>query len=259
MKKVMAILLSAITILGMSIPVFADDRDEEKYTVQIMGDPLLISTNKAKDTYSNVVIKGKNIDLAEHGVVINNGKVMVPLKATAESLGFKVNVDENNNTVFLENEGINTSITVGEDKYYYSYSNGSYIACGKAVSVGASPMIIDNVIYVSIKVYNVFFNDQKAVGSFFCKTKDGQTIYVDNGDLATGWKLINDKWYFMNNDGVMQKGWIQSNGNWYYLNDNGEMVSNTVTPDGYTIDKNGRWNLEIPVITKYISTISRYI
>ena len=249
MKKVMVILLSSITLLGMSIPVFAADTDEGKYTIQIMSDqvesmdPALIATNTANDRSKNVTIKGKRINLGEHGVVINNGKVMVPLKVTAESLGFTVNVDDENKIVFLENDGIKTSITVGEDNYYYSYSNGSYIACGKSVSVGASPMIIDNTIYVSIKVFNIFFNDQNAVGSFWCRTKDGQTIYVDKGELTTGWKLIGNKWFLMNSDGIIQKGWAQSNGNWYYLNTDGEMAVNTITQDGYKVDENGRWDL----------------
>ena len=46
----------------------------------------------------------------------------------------------------------------------------------------------------------------------------------------------------MNNNGIMQRGWIETNGNWYYLSSNGEMAVGTVTPDGYKVDQNGKWN-----------------
>ena len=71
---------------------------------------------------------------------------------------------------------------------------------------------------------------------------------MDNGFIhlmesyQLGWKLINNKWYFMNNNGIMQRGWVQTNGNWYYLLNNGEMAVSTVTPDGYKVDQNGKWD-----------------
>ena len=108
--------------------------------------------------------------------------------------------------------------------------------------LGAEPIIEDNSVYVPINIYNFLFNDQKTVGSFLVRNKDGQWIYSLNGDLTNGWKLINNKWYFMNNNGVMQRGWIQTNGNWYYLLNNGEMALSTVTPDRYKVDQSGKWD-----------------
>ena len=40
----------------------------------------------------------------------------------------------------------------------------------------------------------------------------------------------------------MQRGWVQTSGNWYYLLNNGEMAVNRVTPDGYKVDQNGKWD-----------------
>lgn len=240
MKKVMLSLLSAITIIGMSVPVFAADIDSEKYTIQIMNEPILISTNIANDKENKVIIKGKNVDLGKLGVVINNGKVLVPLKVTAESLGFRVNIDKENKNASLDNDEIKTQIEIGHDLYYYESSHA--IGMTAPEQLGAAPVVIDNNIYVPITIYNLLLNDSKAIGSFLCKTKGEQTIYVENGELTTGWKLINNKWYFMNSNGIMQKGWVQTNSNWYYLYDNGEMASNTITPDGYNVDQSGKWD-----------------
>lgn len=47
-----------------------------------------------------------------------------------------------------------------------------------------------------------------------------------DGVMATGWQLINDKWYFFNEDGEMVEGWLQYKEKVYYLKANdGDMVS----------------------------------
>ncbi|MCI3010056.1 hypothetical protein FBD77_18940 [Clostridium butyricum] len=103
-------------------------------------------------------------------------------------------------------------------------------------------------------MYNILLNDSNAVGSFWARTNDGQWVYVDKGELAIGWKLIRNKWYFMNNSGIMENGWIQTNGNWYYLYDNGEMAIDTITPDGYKVDLNGKWDFGKKVSIDEIKT-----
>lgn len=70
--------------------------------------------------------------------------------------------------------------------------------------------------------------------------KEGKS-YIQNG-----WKLINNNWYYFDNNGYMKTGWIQdTNGKWYYLSQSGSMLSNTVTPDGYTLNQDGSWNTNI--------------
>lgn len=44
----------------------------------------------------------------------------------------------------------------------------------------------------------------------------------------------------------MVTGWQQIDGRWYYFNEKsdgfcGTMLSNTTTPDGYTVDGSGAW------------------
>lgn len=63
-----------------------------------------------------------------------------------------------------------------------------------------------------------------------------------------GWRFINNKWYYFNDNGYMKNGWIQDNSKWYYLSQSGDMLSDTVTPDGYTLNADGSWNISISKI-----------
>lgn len=68
------------------------------------------------------------------------------------------------------------------------------------------------------------------------------TSYMQNG-----WKSINNNWYYFDRNGYMKTGWIQdTNGKWYYLSQSGSMLSNTITPDGYTLNIDGSWDTNIP-------------
>lgn len=61
---------------------------------------------------------------------------------------------------------------------------------------------------------------------------DGQTFYLapesdgTRGQMVTGWKLIDGVWYYFNTDSDGTKGIL---------------LKNTVTPDGFSVDEEGRW------------------
>ena len=244
MKKLMIGLLTAVTIMGMSAQVFAADSfTHQSNPAHIIGSDIPVSNYAPKDVDINkVTISGKNIELGRNGVLIYKGKIMVPLKSTAESIGFKVEADKDNKIISLDNGKIKINLYVGTDEYFYSSNDPDTMVLEIMHKLGAETIKVDNVVYVPINFYNEIFNDKKTVGSFFVRDKDGQWVYSLNGELQTKWKLINNKWYFMNNNGIMQRGWTKSNGIWYYLLNNGEMAVNTVTPDGYKVDQNGAWD-----------------
>ncbi len=66
-------------------------------------------------------------------------------------------------------------------------------------------------------------------------------IFDQNGCMLTGWQNVDNAWYYLNADGAMATGWILDKGKWYYLGGNGVMLSNTTTPDGYKVGKDGAW------------------
>ena len=71
---------------------------------------------------------------------------------------------------------------------------------------------------------------------------------TEGTSYSIGWRQIDSKWYYFNANGYMETGWLSdTSGKYYYLNADGSMASNTVTPDGYTVDETGAW----------VSTISK--
>ena len=65
--------------------------------------------------------------------------------------------------------------------------------------------------------------NSKSVG---WKSIDGKRYYFDNnGYMKTGWIQYNSKWYYLDLHGIMQTGWIQVGGEWYYFNIDGDMKS----------------------------------
>ena len=74
--------------------------------------------------------------------------------------------------------------------------------------------------------------------------------FLDSGYMATGWVEVNGSKYYLfpNSDGWkgrMLTGWQWIDGNCYYLDKQGQnegaLYRNTTTPDGFTVDSEGRW------------------
>ncbi|MDW0114037.1 N-acetylmuramoyl-L-alanine amidase [Sporosarcina saromensis] len=63
---------------------------------------------------------------------------------------------------------------------------------------------------------------------------NGQWSYSENGNLITGWKNVDSKWYFMDNHALMKTGWVAIQGKWYFFNSNGAMKT------GWLFD-HGKW------------------
>ena len=60
-----------------------------------------------------------------------------------------------------------------------------------------------------------------------------------DGKMATGWVRDGSGWYYMNSAGVMQTGWLRDGNSWYYLSSGGSMVTGWLK-DG------GKWYLFSP-------------
>ncbi|MFF2448965.1 glucosaminidase domain-containing protein [Neobacillus sp. NPDC058068] len=65
------------------------------------------------------------------------------------------------------------------------------------------------------------------------KSLDGKWYYFNNDwSLQTGWLQTGGKWYYLNQAGVMQTGWVQTGGKWYYLNSSGAMQTGWLSTGG---------------------------
>lgn len=98
--------------------------------------------------------------------------------------------------------------------------------------------------------------------------------YNSDNKNYTGWIVSNSRWYYLNDEGILQSGWQNINGSWYlfhYTDDAtlgalevgwnnfngkwynlstvdddtmGRMYVDTTTPDGYRVGSDGSWNGE---------------
>lgn len=64
--------------------------------------------------------------------------------------------------------------------------------------------------------------------------------YSNQNSWYIGWQLINEKWYYFDNNGYMKTGWIQTDGKWYYMYENGSMAKDT-SINGYKLGSDGAW------------------
>ena len=88
--------------------------------------------------------------------------LMVPLRETAEALGFKVTWDKGKTLV--DNGTMHTTVTVGEDKYIVSTSVKGLDGTSAPFSLGAAPYLKDGVTYVPVTLFRPLLgNDPDAV------------------------------------------------------------------------------------------------
>lgn len=157
-------------------------------------------------------------------------------------------VSSNNSSVDLENitpgysqEEIQSS-SDRVNSFTNTFTGSSFGIAEKTDSKKKTESINKNeVASQQIMPENVIITSQQSTGKqgdFWGRTADGKWILIENNVPATGWKIVKNKWYYMNFDGVMQTGWLKDNGIWYYLKSNGEMAVNTII-DGYRINGSG--------------------
>lgn len=61
---------------------------------------------------------------------------------------------------------------------------------------------------------------------------DGAWSYIVSGKKVTGWKKLNNYWYYFDAYGTMKTGWVKYNGQWYYMLEDGRMKTGWVSYKG---------------------------
>ncbi len=135
-------------------------------------DELLTAPLTAKNTYS-VVVGNDTLDLENTSVYQSGKHYMIPVRKVAEKLGFKVEWNETDRGIFLDNGEVNTTIHIGTDSYYMASSKA--IGMSAPTALGAAPEIKDSVTYVPAEMFGVLYCNSNAV-SF----KDGTITIQPN-------------------------------------------------------------------------------
>lgn len=82
-------------------------------------------------------------------------------------------------------------------------------------------------------------------------------FFTATSAFAGNWKNESDGWkYYKNSSTYLTSQWfLDEDGCWYYLDSEGNMMTDTITPDGYTVKKDGSWNQKIAQVERYAHTI----
>lgn len=73
--------------------------------------------------------------------------------------------------------------------------------------------------------------------------------WIENDSKVTGWKFINETWYYFNDDGSMFVGWLKDNEKWYKLSESGSMITGWIFDDGKWYYAKSSGELETNTIT----------
>ncbi|EHJ01900.1 cell wall binding repeat-containing protein [Clostridium sp. DL-VIII] len=96
--------------------------------------------------------------------------------------------------------------------------------------------------WVKTKLGWEFFDESgKQVKDSWIKVNDKWYLINKDGVMQTGWTNINETWYYLQSDGSMATGWTKSGDDWYYLQSNGSMATGWSNIDGshYYLKKSG--------------------
>ncbi len=109
-----------------------------------------------------------------------------------------------------------------------------------------SPVLTANAAWVNTAAGKKY--TQKASPGYVTGWKQiNQKWYYFNskGIMQTGWITVGSKTYFLKSDGSRQTGWLKSNGKFYYLNKNGVMQKNKWVDNRYlTADGSSAFGLK---------------
>lgn len=103
--------------------------------------------------------------------------IMLPLRATAEKLGFKVVWNEENQSIDLDDGEVNTKVYIGKDNYYMASSTA--IGMSAPTALGAAPILKGDKTYVPAGMFEIL------CGKGSVEVKDNSVVINKDGGKNT--------------------------------------------------------------------------
>ena len=128
MKKQMISILSAAALTASFLPIFAAEPAD--FTVTLNGESAVSCQ-----------------------VYQESGVIMIPVRQTAEALGFTVAWNEASQAVGLDNGVVKTALTLGSDSFYKASS--ALIGMSAPMALGAAPQLIQDLTYVPASLFDL--------------------------------------------------------------------------------------------------------
>ncbi len=268
-KRILAFLLCITMVFAMSLTALAkssdDDDDEEDYDVSdvsfdVSDTSIYVtwSVGDSKCTYSVQLYDSKDFksknkvgsestvsytaekcDVTEKILKEGSGTYYAVVKCKKKAKGSSYKSAWGKETISSDDLSLIRKNRTSSD----TTSSSSSSSNGAATGVNGGPGVATT---GSSSADSSASSTGASVTAHWNALDGGRWSYTtESGSLAVGWYQVNGSWYYSGSDGIMYaSSWIESAseaGAWYYVGADGAMLTNTVTPDGYTVDADGVW------------------
>jgi len=154
--------------------------------------------------------------------------------------------------MYRNGSGVGATYLTTEDQQYNFRSimnrPGSYQVkvrpCNKIKPDNKGEWAESNMITIDQEMVNAIRNGETSMiplrGEWKLENDRWQYIHEDGSCTKNNWEQIKGEWYFFDDQGYMKTGWIEWKGKEYYCKEEtGEMLKNTTTPDGFLLGYDG--------------------
>jgi len=120
-------------------------------------------------------------------------------------------------TMVLGSIGVSASTSEGNNKWQYNKDLKGYTYQLNNIQAHDGIAQINNDLYYFDSLGVMVSNNWISYGNY-------KMYAEDNGQIVTGWKMIEGKWYYFSNGGIMLTGEINLNGKIYNLASDGHLL-----------------------------------
>lgn len=167
MKKTLALItITSILLASGATQAFADDTADlqaidyappeisadKEAGIMPISDIIPISAPITSSNDYFITVDGKTVCLGAAKIFEQNNRTMIPLRAVAEQMGFKVNWDDKTRQATISNNSKQMTMRIGEDLYMYT---GKPVGISYGQALGTAPMLLDYTTYVPLRMFEI--------------------------------------------------------------------------------------------------------
>ena len=151
MKRILSIMAARVVTVSSCAAVYAEAAE-------------LLTAAAPAEKYS-VTVNGEKQDFGGKTAYASGKNIMLPLRAVAEKLGFKVEWNEAEQGIHLDDGEVNTTIYIGKDTYFMASSTA--IGMSAPTPLGAAPVLDGDTTFAPAEMFGIL------LGADAVSVKDG--------------------------------------------------------------------------------------
>lgn len=140
-----------------------------------------------------VTVNGDKADFDKYEIFKQDSHVMMPLRAVAEKLGFKVEWNSERQGITLDNKEVNTTVYIGKDTYYMASSFA--IGMSAPTPLGAAPVLKNDTTYVPAEMFDILCGSGTVTvdgSNIIIKTENRDSDATQIPNPITEYKTVED-------------------------------------------------------------------